>query len=393
MAHHTVTTSRLIPLVFSLVLAGCAELVPELAGPPQTRTFEHDRHPTGHLRIRTEVHPDHLGWTLAIEQATAITTVIQKETPQQYRRYVFSPLSIVPGLFQCPYGVITYAFTLGYASDEPMRYGCRRLLMQEPLRGSISLPSASHRTLELTERWEPVKGGWIEVKWEGQTGLLASYPISARATVLRLTHLMRNDQGQPTSQRVQTGRLEVFYRQRPLTATTMLDVSLKQVTKAYRSVTHSIPAKRWPDPLIVQVGTLQGLPPVLEEVTKAALAGHFLRAQICFVADDPTKARIAEEQHFQLSGRVHDTQQIALGRWIPATALITGHLDTTQTAPELILQVSSIPSGEVLGTIRLPATSTTAFPIASILSEDLRLLTAQAPKTPCRSSDMSTESR
>ncbi len=147
---------------------------------------------------------------------------------------------------------------------------------------------------------------------------------------------------------------------------------------------HSIPAQRWPDPVVVQVGTLQGFPPVLEEVTKATLASHFLQAQICFVADDLIKARIAEEQQFQLSGRVYEGQQIALGRWIPATVLITGHLETTQTAPELILQVSSIPSGEVLGTIRLPVTPTTAFPMASMLDEDLRLLTAQAPKTSCR---------
>jgi hypothetical protein len=289
--------------------------------------------------------------------------------------------------------LIKYALTLGYASDEPMRYGCRRLLLQEPLQGSIALPSTSHRTLELTERWEPVKGGWIEVKWEGRTGLLASYPISARATVLRLAHLVRNDQGPLTSERVQTGRLEVSYRQGPHTATTIFEVSGKQLAKAYQSMTHSIPAERWPDPLVVQVGILQGFPPILEEVTKAAIASHFLRSRICFVSDDPTKARIVEEQQFQLSGRVHDSQQVALGRWIPATVLITGHLETTQTASEPILQVSSIPSGEVLGTIRLPATPTTLFPIASILSEDLRLLTAEAPKTPCRSSDMSTESR
>jgi hypothetical protein len=376
------TTSRLLPLLLSLVLAGCAELVPEAAGPPQTRTFEFDRHPTGHVRIRTQPHPDHLGWALAIEQATAVTTAIQKETPRQYRRYTFSPLSVVPGLFQCPYGMIKNALTLGYASDEPMRYGCRRLLMREPLQGSIPLPSDIHRTLELTERWEPVKEGWFDVKWEGQTDLLATYPVSAEGTVLRLAHLVRNDQGRPTSQRVQTGRLDVTYRQGPHTATTMLDVSPKQLTKAYQAVTHSIAADRWPDPLVVQVGTLQGLPPVLEEVIKAALASHFMQAQICFVADDPTKARITEEQRFQLSGRVHNSQQVALGRWIPATVLITGHLETTQTASELVLQVSTIPSGEVLGTIRLPIT-TTSFSIASMLSEDLRLLTAHAPKTPC----------
>ena len=385
MAHHTMTASRSFLLLISLVLAGCAELVPEVAGPPQTRTFEFDRHPTGHYRIRTEVHPDHLGWTLAIEQATVITTAIQTETQQQYRRYAFSPLSIVPGLFQCTYGVITYALTLGYASDEPMRYGCRRLLMQEPLRGSISLPSASHRTLELTERWEPVKGGWIEVKWEGQAGLLASYPISVRATVLRLAHLVRNDQGRLTSQRVQTRRLEVSYRQGPHTATTIFEVSGKQLTKAHKSVTHSIPAKRWPDPLVVQVGMLQGFPPVLEEVTKAALASHFLHSRICFVGDDPTKARIAEEQQFQLSGRVHDSQQVALGRWIPATVLITGHLETAQTTSELVLQISTVPSGELLCVIRLPLNDRPPFPVLRTLSEELRRLTAQAPRTPCES--------
>jgi hypothetical protein len=330
------------------------------------------------------MQPDHLGWTLAIEQATVITTAIQKETPQRYRRYAFSPLSIVPGLFQCPYGLIKYALTLGYASDEPMRYGCRRLLLQEPLQGSITLPSTSHRTLELTERWEPVKGGWIEVKWEGRTGLLASYPISVRATVLRLAHLVRTDQRQAESERVRAGTLDVTYRQGRHTATTILDVSPEQLTKAYQSVIHSIPAQRWPDPVVVQVGTLRGFPPVLEAVTKATLASHFLQAQICFVADDPIKARIAEEQQFQLSGRVHDGQQIALGRWIPATVLITGQLETTQTAPELIMQVSSISSGEVLGTTRLPVTLTTAFPIVSILSEDLRLLTAYAPTTSCQ---------
>jgi hypothetical protein len=377
-------TSRSFLLLISLVLAGCAELVPEVAGPPQTRTFEFERHPTGHYRITTEVHPDHLGWTLAIKQATAITTAIQKETPQQYRRYTFSPLSIVPGLFQCPYGTIKYALTLGYGSDDSMRYGCRRLLMQEPLQGSISLPSTNHRTLELTERWELVKGGWIEVKWEGQSGLLASFPISVRATVLRLAHLVRNDQERPTSQRVQTGRLEVNYRQGPLTATTTLDVSKNQLTQVNQTAIRPIQADRWPDPLVVQVGTLQGFPPVLEEVTKAALASHFLRAQICFVADDPTKARIAEELRLQLSGRVQDSQQVAVGHWIPANVLVTGHLDATKTAPQFILQVSTVPSGEVLGTIRLPISNTTAFPTASILHEDLRLLTAQAPKTSCQ---------
>ncbi len=137
MAHHTMTTSRLLPLLLSLVLAGCAELVPETAGHPQTRVFELDRHPTGHVRIRTQPHPNHLGWTLAIEQATAVTTAVQTETPQQYRRYTFSPLSVVPGLFQCPYGMIKNALTLGYASDEPMRYGCRRLLIRD--RASASL--------------------------------------------------------------------------------------------------------------------------------------------------------------------------------------------------------------------------------------------------------------
>lgn len=50
----------------------------------------------------------------------------------------------------------------------------------------------------MTDRWDPVKGRWIEVKWEGATGLLASYPISTMGTVmgtvLRLTHLVRKDQ-------------------------------------------------------------------------------------------------------------------------------------------------------------------------------------------------------
>jgi hypothetical protein len=65
--------------------------------------------------------------------------------------------------------------------------------------------------------------------------------------------------------------------------------------------------------------------------------------------------------------------------------LVTGHLETTQTASELILQVSSIPSGEVLGTIGLEVTPTIAFPIASMLDEDLQVLTTYAPKTPCGS--------
>lgn len=383
MAHHTVTTSCLLPLVFSLVLAGCAELIPELAGPPQTRTFEHDRHPTGHFRTRTEMHPDHLGWTLAIEQATAVTTAIQKETPQQYRRYAFSPLSIVPGLFQCPYGLIKYALTLGYASDEPMHYGCRRLFMREPLEGSIPLPTNVRRTVELTEQWVPVMGGSLDVKWEGKTDLLASYPISAKGAVLRLAHLVRRDKWQAMPERVKAGKLEVTYRQGRYSTMMMIEVSSHQLIKAHQIVTNPIPAERWPLPVAVQVGTLQGFSPALEEVTKAGLASHFLQAQICFVTDDRSRARITEEQLFQHSGRVRDSEQVALGRWIPATVLVTGHIDTTETAHEVVLQVSSVPSGEVLGTIRLPITPATAFPIAPILREDLRLLTAQAPNSSC----------
>ncbi len=383
MARHTMRTSRSFLFVISLVFAGCAELVPEVAGPPKTRTFDLDRHPTGHLRIRTEMHPDHLGWTLVIEQATAVTTAIQKETPRQYRRYAFSPLSIVPGLFQCPYGLITYALTLGYVSDQPMRYGCRRLLLREPLDGSIPLPTKVGRAVELRERWEPAIGGSLEVKWEGETELLASYPISAKGAILRLAHLVGNDRGRATSQGTRLEKLEVIYRQGRHTATTVLDVSVKQLAQAYQSVTHSIPAQRWPDPLVVQVGTLQGFPPVLEEVTKAGLVSHFLQSRICFVGDDPIKARIAEEQQFQFSGRVRDSQQVALGRWIPATVLIDGHLDRTNSWDEAVLQFSTVPSGELLSVIRLPLTNETPLPVLRTLSEELHRLTADAPSTTC----------
>lgn len=385
MAHHTMTTSRLLPLLLSLVLAGCAELVPEAASPPQTRTFELDRHPTGHLRIRTESHPDDLGWTLAIEQATAVTIAIQKETPRQHRRYAFSPLSVVPGLFQCPYGLIRYALTLSYASDEPMRYGCRRLLLQEPLEGSIPLPTNVHHTVELTERWEPAIGGSLAVKRAGDTDLLASYPISAKSAVLRLAHLMRKDQSQAPSERAQARKLELTYRQGRYSTTLVLDVSHNQLIKARQAVSHPIPAGSWPHPVVVQVGTLEGFPPILEEVTKAALASHFLQAQICFVADGPTKARITEEQRFQLSGRVHENQQVALGRWIPATILITGHLDRTNTWDELVLRISTVLSGEFLGAIRIPLIDERPLPLLQTISEELQLLTAHAPRTLCRS--------
>lgn len=376
-------TSRHLPLLISLLLAGCAGLISEVAGPPQTRVFELDRHPTGHLRIRTEVHSDDLGWTLAIEQATAVTIALQKATPRQYRRHAFSALSIVPGLFQCPYGLIKYALTLGDASDEPMRYGCRRLLLQEPLEGSIPLPTNVHRTVELTERWEPAIGGSLAVKWAGDTDLLASYPISAKSAVLRLAHLMRKDQSQAPSERAQAGKLELTYKQGRYSTTLVFDVSRNQLIKASQAVSHPIPAGSWPHPVVVQVGTLQGFPPVLEEVLKAALASHFLQAQICFVADDPTKARIAQEQQFQVSGRVHDSQQVSVGRWIPATVLITGHLDRTNTWHEVALRISTVPSGELLGLIRLPLTDARLVPGLQTLSEELWLLTAQAPRTPC----------
>ena len=385
MARHTMRTDRPFLLLISLLLAGCAELVPEVAGPPRTRTFELDRHPTGHFRITTDPHPDHQGWTLTIEQAIAVTTAVQKETPQQYRRYTFSPLSVVPGLLQCPYGALRFALTLGYGSDEPMRYGCRRLLMREPLEGSIPLRTNVRRTVELAERWVPVMGGSLDVKWQGEADLLASYPLSAKGAALRLAHLVRKDQREATSERVHAGKLEVAYRQGRNSTTKMVDVSNNQLIKAHQTATNPISAERWPLHVAVQVGTLQGFPPVLEEVTTAALASHFLQAQICFVADDSTKARIAEEQQFQLSGRIHDSQQVAVGHWIPATVLIAGHLDQTNSWDEAALQISTVPSGELLGVIRLPLTNEQYVPFLQTLSRELRLLTALAPRTPCGS--------
>ena len=144
-----------------LFLTGCSGLVQETTQETIKPSIEVSRRAEGAPTVNISAGED--GWTLSTQQSYRVSIDQEVIQEQRARRFVFWPPAVLPGLIHCPISSLLYAVSMGHAGEKGMRFGCRRLIMQEPLAGTGEAPSHIKHHVSTETITKPLQSGRLEV--------------------------------------------------------------------------------------------------------------------------------------------------------------------------------------------------------------------------------------
>jgi hypothetical protein len=378
---------QLAALIFAVT--GCISVMSEeRLGTPVETTVVQDEHPVGVPRMTVAVHDDGLGWAIAVE--TRVERTLEYRAAQQWRgrRYVFSPLSIFPGLIQCPIGL------LHLFNDNPenniFRFGCSRLALFEPLDGVTPMPPTSVSVLEKKTAWEALQHGIIQLEWGGHRHKAVTYVISGGGeTDVRLSDLL--------SQLVLANVPLHGFHMHPLRirlrygdgsmVEQMVTVNPNQFDRARRSVVGPIASEQWPSDTVVQIRIQpDGLSLDERELVRDELIGSLIQHRICVVTEG-LHSHVLDEQRVQYSGVVDERTQVRLGELLSPSIILTASVGRSGEEPQLahhmVVQVRDVREGQILGTAHGRSRLDTIVGLVQRTVTELDLLMAKAPKKGC----------
>ncbi|GJL52609.1 MAG: hypothetical protein NPIRA01_38360 [Nitrospirales bacterium] len=367
----------LIGAVGFAILSGCnTGLTREAIGKPRVEHVIRERVPSGSPTLSLVPHDDELGWTISVTQPHTETRVIQEAQDWETKRYVLFPPSFVLGLIQCPIGLLFSTITFDMLGADARDYGCQRLLMREPVDGTIQTTTQRDTRKEVIESIEPLHGGEFVYGWPD-----ASLP-SIRAnldqhgqTSLRLSHVLgQMSQDELSNTIIQEDELvlEISQHGTKLVSQT-LPMSHKALLTAKKQAMTPLPAERFPDRMVV---TIKAADPAVKE----ALEDWVLRQGWCLAAGAARHAMIIDELREQYSGRVAETELVSLGRWVPPTTLLEATHQHDVTSRRLTVRVVDLNAGETLGTVTASGPPGAWSSLLKQVTVDFENLFRQAPQ-------------
>ncbi len=345
--------------------------------------------PVGSPRIHMAPHHDGLGWLVTVDQQVERTD--RKQTSQNWtgRRYVFSPFSLLAGLVQCPMGVFHLLTT--NPSNNAFRFGCSRLLMLEPLDGTIALPPTISTTDQTQTSWEPLNHGVVQLIWQQTHSRVVTYTLSEQGrTDIRLSHalsvLLAANDALPLEQN-HTLLVRVRYGE-ALSVQQPLPVTSQHIRSARRVIPATLASDKWPVPLVLHIQIDRSTMSAEEgEFIRDRLAGWALHRQLCIVAAERLHPPLFDEHRIQYSGGVDEREQVQLGRLLPASVVLTVSIsesrESTATVRHMALQISTVREGQVLGTAYGSSRSQSTLHILERALTELEVILANAPRGGC----------
>lgn len=345
--NHHISLS-LIGVVGITILAGCGTgLTREAIGEPHIEQVIREHVPTGAPTLSLIAHDDQLGWTIFVTQPHTETRVIQKTQEWVTKRYVWFPPSIVLGLIQCPIGLLFSTMTSDMLGTDARDYGCQRLLMREPVEGTVRTTTQEDTREETVEIIEPLHGGDLVYGWpntslpsirinlnnQGQASLRLSHVLGPLSQDEMTKIIMNGDE--PLVKISQAGTLMV---------TQTLPVKQKQLHATQRQAGTPLPTERFPSRMVLM---MKGSDPAL----LASLEDWALRRGWCLTAGSARQTMIVDELREQYSGRVADGELVSLGKWVPPTTMLEATLHHDKEGRRLTIRVTDLTAGEPLGTV------------------------------------------
>lgn len=370
-------------LAMSLVLTGCPSIMlQEREGHPSTNMEVLVKYPVGTPRVSITSHDDRIGWTVTAEQR--IEHEIEEQTSQGWigRRYVFSPPALLAGLVQCPLGLLLL-FESNPTSNH-RRHGCARLLMFEPLDGTLTLPPTVSSKLRIDQRWEPLGDGVVHFEWPGVRGQAITYSLDRQGRAeVRLAHLLSRLILSGHSPQLDSGQtLRIRLRHGDGTSVDHhVAVSTSQLQRARSSMPSPVSGGRWPQPLILQI--VVDAAPIFEHerhFVRDRLMSWALQRHICAVVTEEFRPHLFDEHQVQYSGAVDDDKQIRLGQILPTSAILTASLTALV---DVTLQVRTMRGGEILATVSGSSHPDSLRNLLDHTLTELDMVMANAPKIGC----------
>lgn len=376
-------------VTLSMVTTGCLSIMSEeRVGPPVRAEHVLDAHATGTPHMTVALHDDGLGWTVMTSMQVVRTRESQAVQEWRGRRYVFSPLSIIPGLFQCPVGLL-HLFDKNPTSNI-LRFGCARFAMFEPLDGVTPLPATTSSRVSRQTEWEPLQDGLLQLVWSGRPDQPVTYVLSADGkTDVRLPHLLSRlvvlDHPIPVNQ-VQSITVRVRYGDGASVEQTVA-VDAHQIQQAARVIRRPIASSDWPSPLIVQVRVdTMTVSPQEEAFVREQLARLMLQRRVCVVVEG-LHQHLLDEQRVQYSGVVDGKSQVRLGGLLSPSIVLNASAGLVEeggrSVRNVTVQIRDVREGQIVGTASGTSRSDLIGHAVERALTELDLLMTRAPKTGC----------
>jgi hypothetical protein len=381
--------STLCAVTLSLATTGCMSIMhEERVGQPVRSEKAIETHVVGSPRMTLIPHDDGLGWTVVSETRVVRTRGYHEVQEWRGRRYVFSPLSLIPGIFQCPIGLV-HLFNRNQTGNI-LRFGCARLAMFEPLDGATPLPATTASKVSTQTAWEPMQDGMIQLVWPEYPEQPVNYILSSDGrTDVRLPHLLSrlvvmdnpitSGQGQSVSVRLRYGDGSIIEQ--------TVALSARQIQQAARTIRRPIASDEWPSPIIIQIRVESAtVSPQEEALIREQLVRLMLQRRLCVVFEG-LHQHLLDEQRVQYSGVVDSQFQVRLGTLLSPSVVLNVSSSLVEEGGRpvrhLTVQIRDVREGQIFGTaFGVSRFDSVGHAMERALTE-LDLLMSDAPRTGC----------
>jgi len=377
---------RSLALAWSvLTAAGCVSyLSEERTGSPTVTAIRVPARSVGPARLTVTPHNDGLGWIVSAERMTIDESLVETSQDWTGRWYVFSPLSIIPGLVQCPIGLVRL-FDPNPANKD-FRYGCARLAMMEPIEGQVALPPTRSFAIHRKTTWEPLPHGIVQLEWPDSAGGTVTYALGRQGLVdVRLADLLvRTTQSLPVS--AETSLLLRLRYDDGTAVDRTLAVSPAQLLQASTQLPSAVASEVWPTRLIlkVQVDSSSGAE---REAVRDRLTSWIIQEGFCAVVGDDLHRPLVDEHRVQYSGSPDGHQAVRLGQLRAPNVLLHAMISNRTEGPdqikEIALHLTDAQAGKIVAVSKARTrTQVLSNPLDRALA-DLERMTAYAPRNGC----------
>ena len=334
------SSTRIPFLMIVLVLTGCSGLVQETSQETITPSIEVSRRAEGAPTVNVSAGDD--GWTLSAQQTYRVSIDQEVIQEQRVRRFVFWPPAILPGLIHCPISSLLYAISLGHAGEKGMRFGCRRLIMQEPLAGTGEVPSHITHRVSTGTITKPLQSGRLEVGQAKREIPTVSIPLSDHGrAIVGYDAVSAKDGTEPFRGRIVDGQTVLWSGAWPASKPSSRDHAIKEQTAGWHP-----PA--WPTGTRIQIGTIQATTPQIGDEVSRSLIETLVGLGFCVVARSEIRHILNDELQLHLANRVSDAHSIRAGEWLTATVLVNATVQRTGAQLETSVYFVGAETGQEL---------------------------------------------
>jgi hypothetical protein len=323
-----------------IFLTGCSGLVQETSQETIRPSIEVSRRAEGAPTVNISAGDD--GWTLSAQQTYRVSIDQEVIQEQRVRRFVFWPPAILPGLIHCPISSLLYTVSLGHAGEKGMRFGCRRLIMLEPLAGTGEAPSHTKHRVSTETITEPLQSGRLEVGQAKQEIPTVSIPLSDHGqAIVGYDAVVAKDGTEPFRGRIVDGQTVLWSGPWPASKPSSRNHAIMEQTSGGHP-----PA--WPAGARIQIGTIQATTPQIGDEVSRSLIETLVGLEFCVLARPDMRHILNDEMQLHLADRVSDRDSIRTSQWLTATVLVNATVQRTGAQMETSVYFVGAETGQEL---------------------------------------------